>query len=342
MTTAQTDTPAAAMAQPAPPGFSAATDFEALFHGAPAGYLLTMPDGTIVAANQTICTWTGRTRADLAGTSMLRLMPAGDRIMYLTHAMPELDNSGSLTELSLQILGADGSRLPALLAASRFRTAAGGPELDRIILVSAPERRQYEQELAAALRKLEAAEADRQRLLEEARYDAVHDSLTGLPDRVLLADRLETAFDAAARDGGQVGLLFCDVNGFKDINDALGHDAGDQVLRQVAARLTDALRNVDTVARYSGDEFVILVSGSVTALELELVAARVQDSLREPAIVDGTPVQVRLAIGSAMTPVLVPPGGVGVGAGNVGAKAELARDLLRRADMDMYAAKGRA
>ncbi len=263
-----------------------------------------MRDGTIVEANQTICDWTGRTRAELAGTSMLRLLPAGDRIMYLTHAMPELDNTGSLAELSVQILHADGSKLPVLLAASRDAAAGDGPGIDRIILFRAPERRQYESELAAALRKLEAAEADRQRLLEEARYDALHDSLTGLPNRVLLADRLEAALDAVARDGGQVGLLFCDVNGFKDINDTLGHDAGDQVLRQVAARLTEAVRGVDTVARYSGDEFVVLVAGTVTSLDLELVAVRVQDSLLEPAIVDGLPVPVRLAVGRATTPEL--------------------------------------
>lgn len=333
-----TAVPADAPAPPAP----TPTDFEALFHAAPAGYLLTLRDGTIVEANQTICDWTGRTRAELAGTSMLRLLPAGDRIMYLTHAMPELDNTGSLAELSLQVLGADGGRLPVLLAASRDPAAGDAPELDRIVLFRAPERRQYESELAAALRKLEAAEADRQRLLEEARHDALHDYLTGLPNRVLLADRLEAALSAAAHDGGQVGLLFCDVNGFKDINDTLGHDAGDQVLRQVAARLLEAVRGADTVARYSGDEFVVLVDGPVTSVDLDLVAARVEDRLLEPATVDGLPVPVRLAVGRALTPELGMGKCTGADAGSSTAKAELARDLLRRADRDMYEAKARA
>lgn len=135
------------------------------------------------------------------------------------------------------------------------------------------------------------------------------------------------------------------MNGFKDINDTLGHDAGDQVLRQVAARLKEAIRAVDTVARYSGDEFVILVAGPVTSLDLELVAVRVQDNLLVPAIVDGLPVPVRLAVGRATTPAL----GTGERAdragrdtGGAAAKAGLAGDLLRRADKDMYEAKARA
>lgn len=340
------------------------TDFEALFHDAPAGYLLTRTDGTIVEANRTLSDWTGKTREELVGTSVFRLMPAGDRIMYLTHAMPELDATGVLTELSVLIAAADGTRLPVLLAASRSRAADGAPELDRIILAKASERRLYERELAAAMRKLEAAEADRARLLDQARYEALHDILTGLPNRALLADRLDAALTAAARDGGQVGLLFCDVNGFKTVNDTMGHAAGDQVLCHVADRLAEAVRGVDTVARYSGDEFVVLVAGPAGMEDLETVAARIEDALLQPAKVDGVDVSVRLAIGKAITATLGREAGTGSadgaalsGAASSGARpvgekaggrpardrltgnAELAEDLLRRADTDMYAAK---
>ncbi|MCB5281421.1 MULTISPECIES: sensor domain-containing diguanylate cyclase [Micrococcaceae] len=302
------------------------TDFAALFHAAPAGYLLTLSDGTIVEANRTLCDWTGKSRAELVGSSLLRLMPAGDRIMYLTHAMPELDATGVLTELSVQIIGANGTRLPVLLAAARSRTAANAPELDRIVLFSAPERRLYERELAAAMRKLEAAEADRARLLAEARYAAMHDSLTGLPNRALFDDRLGMALAAAVHDGGEVGLLFCDVNGFKTVNDSMGHAAGDQVLCQVAARLAGAIRGVDTAARYSGDEFVVLVAGPATVDDVERVALRVLDSLAPPVMVDGAELQVGLAIGVAIS----------------NGDTETAEELLRRADADMYASKTRS
>ncbi|MUK00844.1 PAS domain-containing protein [Vibrio cholerae] len=139
-------------------------DYEALFRSAPAGYVVAASDGTIVVVNQLLCDWTGRTSDELVGTSFSRLLPAGNRIMFVTHAMPQLEDTGTLAELSADLLGPGRERIPVLLSATRTMLADGSVQ-DRIIVFRAAERRLYEQELAEALRGLQEAEIARQELL---------------------------------------------------------------------------------------------------------------------------------------------------------------------------------
>ncbi|WCI08183.1 GGDEF domain-containing protein [Arthrobacter sp. OVS8] len=137
-----------------------------------------------------------------------------------------------------------------------------GPEpRDLMIFFAAPERRRYERELASAHRQLEDAEAERALLLQEAHHRALHDPLTGLPNRRQLEESLLAALARAGEQRHRVGVLFCDVNNFKNVNDTLGHAAGDRVLEHVARMLAQAVRDADTVTRYSGDEFVVLIPG---------------------------------------------------------------------------------
>ena len=146
------------------------------------------------------------------------------------------------------------------------------------------------------------------RLLEAATHQALHDPLTGLPNRMLLDDRLQQATAAARRSGGQIGLMLVDLDGFKQVNDNFGHKAGDDVLREVAARLRGVLREADTAARFGGDEFVVICHDIADAAEVDMVAARIEHALAQPiqagpaslivgasvgvAIVDGTVTEV--------------------------------------------------
>jgi diguanylate cyclase (GGDEF)-like protein len=104
-----------------------------------------------------------------------------------------------------------------------------------------------------------AAAIERKRLYEQQEFFALHDPLTGLPNRRLFQDRLQGALQRARRNGSRFALLFLDLNGFKRINDAMGHKAGDQLLQQVGQRLQQRVRGSDTVARLGGDEFVLLL-----------------------------------------------------------------------------------
>ncbi|KAB2966679.1 diguanylate cyclase, partial [Zoogloea sp.] len=135
-------------------------------------------------------------------------------------------------------------------------------------------------------------------LYQMAHYDA----LTGIPNRSLFADRLERACLDADRSGRLVALLFIDVDRFKQINDSLGHSAGDEVLRQVVARLKACARQVDTVARLAGDEFVILMEGLASPDQVAPVAARIVASMQDPVSMPGQALVVTVSIGSVVYP----------------------------------------
>lgn len=152
--------------------------------------------------------------------------------------------------------------------------------------------------LVERLRKEERA---REETEAQLKFLAHHDSLTGLCNRVMLEDRLEQALARAERDGSQVALLFCDLDGFKEINDDHGHEAGDEVLRQVAARLSDGRRRVDTVARLGGDEFLILLAGLNDArTSATVVAQQCLTAVGEPFEVEGKTFTLGMSIGIAL------------------------------------------
>ena len=167
-----------------------------------------------------------------------------------------------------------------------------------------------------------AVRRERTRANERVAYLAYHDPLTDLPNRALLHDRLQQAILTSRREDKPIALLIVDLDGFKEINDALGHYMGDRVLQQVAARLRRTLRESDTVARLGGDEFALLLP--LTDLHgAELTARKVLQDLDQPFLLDGRPLLVHGSIGIACFP----------------AHAANGQELLQKADAAMYVAK---
>jgi diguanylate cyclase (GGDEF)-like protein len=162
------------------------------------------------------------------------------------------------------------------------------------------------------------------RLVEQIRHQALHDSLTGLPNRALILDRVEQMLNRSRRNRTPSAALFLDLDGFKKVNDTFGHEVGDRLLESVAARLTATLRESDTIGRLGGDEFVVLLEDSSLDASPELVASRILEVMRLPFSVPGldeTPLSVSASIGIAS-----------------GDRASAA-DLLRDADVALYQAK---
>lgn len=158
---------------------------------------------------------------------------------------------------------------------------------------------------------------------ERIRHLALHDPLTDLPNRALLLERVGQLIGITEREPRSIALMFLDLDGFKAINDGLGHEAGDQMLRAVAKKLTGLMRQSDTVARLGGDEFVILLDNPANRNEIAHIAERVITAINEPLPLNGNFSKVGVSIGIAIYPA-------------DGANAEL---LMQSADKAMYAAK---
>jgi len=169
-----------------------------------------------------------------------------------------------------------------------------------------------------------ALEVDRRKRAEdELTYMAYHDELTGLPNRSLLADRLDQAVRQAKRDNTLVAVFFLDLDNFKQINDSFGHMAGDQLLQQTAARMTGVLRETDTISRLGGDEFALLISASKSLVDVNEVAMKLSECLQASFQIEGREIFLTSSMGISVYP-------------NDGSSAQ---ELLRNADAAMYRAK---
>ena len=201
------------------------------------------------------------------------------------------------------------------LEASLNRVSAGGTH-ERMKVTG-------DREFHAVVHALNDMSDRLQHAVEDLEHQAFHDSLTGLANRALFHDRVEHALQRTLRTGTDIAVVYLDIDGFKSVNDSLGHEAGDHVLREVASRLVAAVRTGDTVARLGGDEFAILVEQSTHPLdEASTIADRVLQSLSAPVALESQRIVLSASIGIV-----------------IGDAASTSSSMLRDADIAMYQGK---
>lgn len=218
------------------------------------------------------------------------------------------EDHGIRASWAVPLFGSDGTEALGVLAVFRMRPGA-------------PNRTETASLETAA--QIASIAIERRELEEKLTHQAFHDSLTGLPNRALFADRVQHALDRTVRQAERIAVLLLDVDDFKSVNDRHGHPAGDELLRLVAGRLQSCLRAGDTAARLGGDEFAILLEGSNEEAAVA-IARRILEALDASLEVQGSEVRVSASIGIA----LASEAGLEMG------------DLLRDADTAMYSAKG--
>lgn len=262
-------------------------------------------EGRVIEASQQWLSRLGFSRDEVQGRPITDFLTPESGRDFSHWADPRRPWTGSSTLRDLQMVRADGGVVDVVVSAIW--------ELDQ---------------QGRAVRQLAVVEdVTEKKLLAERSHFAEHDALTGLPNRVLLSDRLERLCAQHQRDGGQFAVAFMDLDHFKQINDTHGHDAGDLLLKAVAARLLAALRTSDTVARFGGDEFVLVFSALEDRGAVERLADKVLEQVAQPCKLGDAPDAPVVPVGCSLGLALYPDHGQNVTA------------LLLRADQAMYAAK---
>ncbi len=286
--------------------------FEAIFTSSVMGIVMLDGDGTIIEHNPAFRELVGVSAERVAGHRLAVFLPAEDQPVARGLLAEVMRGERDDARFEHRLLRADGEILWVSASISVVRAAAGATDFAIAAVQDITQARLAEQALA------DQAEVNR--------HQALHDALTGLANRTLFQDRTEQAILAAARKDGSGAVLVLDLDRFKQVNDSLGHAAGDALLIEVAGRLCDAVRASDTVARLGGDEFALLLHDTAGPEEVLVVAERVKTALEEPVHVDGLALSVEGSIGIALFP-------------RDGSDTET---LVHRADAAMYHAKGGA
>jgi diguanylate cyclase (GGDEF)-like protein/PAS domain S-box-containing protein len=263
--------------------------------------LLVDREHRVLAANRAYTELTGYPADQVIGAELPSLRLGVQERAFYDRLRDHLDGHQGW-EGELWGVRRDGSTIPIRAALSPILDASGAVTSYMVMLTDVSERR---------------------RAVEQARHQAEHDALTGLPNRILFMDRLEQAMAAVARRRHQFALMFIDLDHFKSINDKLGHEAGDIVLQEVANRLRRCVRRVDTVSRLGGDEFVVLLADIGGVEQAAHVAATVLQSVAQPVEAGGVTLNPTVSIGIAICP----------------SDGEDEKTLLRHADVAMYHAK---
>ena len=277
--------------------------YRALYNDTPSMYLTVSPDGIVQLINQFGLSQLGYAPEELIGQSVLRIFADCDQeaaAEYLAECMAHPDR---VFHWELRKIRKDGHVMWVKETARAVQDPGGAPVL-LIVCEDITERKHAE---------------------ERIRYLAHHDALTGLPNRTLMEDRVNQAIAQARRFDQLVAMLFLDLDSFKNINDSLGHQVGDHILKVVAERLLACLRKGDSVARLGGDEFVLNLPALSHSRDATHVAQKVLDVLDMPLMIDGHDLHVSGSIGISLFPE----------------DGEDAEALMRAADTAMYHAKAK-
>jgi len=283
--------------------------FEAIYHGAITGVMTLSDDGQIVDANPAMCAMLGLENAEEVRTHIAEYLDPEEH-HRVTVAVEELfvGESNSL-RLETRLNRKDGSVLWVSASFSIVREPDGRASFGIVMVQDDTERKAAQD---ALLRQSEINE-----------HQALHDGLTGLPNRTLFRDRIEQAIAIAQREDGQVAVAMMDLDRFKDVNDSLGHHAGDALLIEIGQRLRRMLRSSDTVARLGGDEFGVLISKPQSEQDVVVVIEKIRAALEQPVTIEGLGLPAEGSIGIAMFPH----------------HGDDVDTLLRHADVAMYGAK---
>jgi diguanylate cyclase (GGDEF)-like protein/PAS domain S-box-containing protein len=254
-------------------------------------------DGYLTDANEPLCTLIGYSLDELIGRHVLDFVPA-EQLAKVTAVM----EAGEEASYESVILHKDGHRMP----------------IEYIVRTIERHGERMRMSIIRDIRDRIAAQA-------HIRHMAHNDALTGLPNRLSLMEHLGHMIAAARRNDSQVALLFIDLDHFKRVNDSLGHLVGDTLLQTLARRITESLRTTDLVARFGGDEFIVLLPRTLQRMDVEEVSQKLLAAIEVPVNVDGRLISVTPSIGVSMFPH----------------DGDTADDLIKNADTAMYLAKSR-
>lgn len=274
-----------------------------LFEAAPDAMMIVDEAGLITEANQEACNLFGFSSRQLTEMSVESLMPQRfrkDHVKTREASFNVTENRMLDNDLKLYVLGKDNQEIPVEISLSYTM-------------------RDNKKNAIVTLRDI----TEKKRIEENIRHLAQYDQLTNLPNRALFNDRLKHAIDRAQRNKNKIGLMFIDLDGFKSINDSLGHQAGDELLQIVAERLSNIVRSEDTVARFGGDEFIIILEDLKHSDYAAIVAKKVLKVVADVIYVSGNEVTVGASIGISIFP-------------DNGNDATI---LINNADISMYQAK---
>ena len=276
--------------------------FREIFSAAPIGMAVIHISGWFTQVNTALCNLTGYSSAKLTRLRLCELMPTEDSSRLLSCTELLAHNNERLQMLEVKLSHVNGTFIPVMIYLALVRGGDDQPLFYISQFIDMTERKQYEENIC---------------------HLAYHDYLTGLPNRMQFRDRLTVAITQARANNEMLAVIFLDLDRFKEINDTLGHNAGDEVLKVIAGRLRGSLRQSDVVARLGGDEFILLMPGIQCKKSVDLVIEKIISAIEQPLIVQEQEFVVSASVGVAIFPDM----------------AMEIDDLLEAADKNMYAVK---